>query len=113
MIYRLMRALLALGFRFYFKKRYYSNVEFAPEDKPLIIASNHPGAFMDPILIGMSFKKPIYFLVRGDVFENKIAAEIFSWFNMIPIFRIDEGFEKLGRNDATKKKVAEVLSKNG
>lgn len=90
-----------------------SNVENIPYNKPLVIAANHPGAFLDPVLIACLIRKPIYFLVRGDVFKNKLIRWIFEQFNMLPVYRKDEGFGNIEKNHNTNSKVADVLHRNG
>lgn len=105
--------MLRVTVRIFFRHINVSNVKNVPYDKPLVIAANHPGAFLDPIIIACFIKKPIYFLVRGDVFKNKFVRLIFEQFHMIPVYRKDEGFENIEKNHDTNAKVAEILKQNG
>lgn len=105
--------MLRVTVRIFFRHIHVSNVTNVPYDKPLVIAANHPGAFLDPIIIACFIKKPIYFLVRGDVFKNKLVRLIFEQFHMIPVYRKDEGFENIEKNHDTNAKVAEILKQNG
>lgn len=113
MIYFFFDILLRLTARVFFQHIYVSNRKNVPYNKPVMLAANHPGAFLDPVLLVSLLYKPIHYLVRGDVFKNPVARWIFTRFKMIPIFRIDEGFENIGRNAETAKMVAEALKKNG
>lgn len=105
--------MLRVTVRIFFRHIHVSNVKNVPYDKPLVIAANHPGAFLDPIIIACFIRKPIYFLVRGDVFKNKFVRFIFEQFHMIPVYRKDEGFENIEKNHDTNAKVADILKQNG
>lgn len=113
MIYFVFLRMLRVTVRIFFRHIHVSNVKNVPYDKPLVIAANHPGAFLDPIILACFIKKPIYFLVRGDVFKNKLVRLIFEQFHMIPVYRKDEGFENIEKNHDTNAKVAEILKQNG
>lgn len=113
MIYFVFLRMLRVTVRIFFRHIHVSNVDKVPYDKPLVIAANHPGAFLDPIIIACFIKKPIYFLVRGDVFKNKLVRLIFEQFHMIPVYRKDEGFENIEKNHDTNAKVANILKQNG
>jgi glycerol-3-phosphate O-acyltransferase/dihydroxyacetone phosphate acyltransferase len=55
-----------------------------------IIVSNHPSAFMDPLVIAC-FQKPIvFFMTRSDVFKPAVAP-ILASANMLPIYRQMDG----------------------
>jgi 1-acyl-sn-glycerol-3-phosphate acyltransferase len=53
---------------------------------------------MDPILIAMHINRELYFLARGEAFENKLASRILSHLNLIPIYRPEISPEKLTEN---------------
>ncbi len=113
MIYYIYNQLLRITIRVFFRHIHASNVANVPLDKPVIIAANHPGTFLDPILIACVIGKPIHFLVRGDVFKNKVVRFVFERFNMIPVYRKDEGYENVEKNLDTNAKVSEILKQNG
>ncbi len=113
MIYFVYNRLLRITLRVFFKHIHVSNVENIPNNKPIIIAANHPGAFLDPILIACALHRPVSFLVRGDVFKSKLICTIFSWFRMYPVYRKDEGYENIEKNHDTHDKVTEILKRNG
>lgn len=78
---------------------YNSNATAIPT--PLVIGCNHPNSFLDAILVGSIMKKRVHFLTRGDVFHKKWAVKLLQSVNMIPIYRIRDGKENLGKNDIT------------
>jgi 1-acyl-sn-glycerol-3-phosphate acyltransferase len=82
-------------------------------DGPMILASNHPNAFLDAMIYGAYFKRRIHFLARGDVFRKPLAAKILSSIGLIPIYRIAEGYENLDKNKDTFKICLDILNNNG
>lgn len=100
-LYPLFRPFAKVTIRIYFRKLHIKGREKIPMDGPLIIASNHPNSFAEPIIYATNLRRQLHFLVRGDVFENPIAAWILRQTNQIPIYRIRDGFKSLKRNNET------------
>lgn len=98
MLYKIFEFLLKLSVRFYFKKHTVSGKENLPANKPVMFVANHPGAFMDPIVIGSSINQPLYYLARGESFKNKFSAWFFKKIHMIPIYRKEETPELAHKN---------------
>ena len=73
--------------------------EKIPIDKPIIIAANHPTAFIDPILLCALLDQPIYNMTRGDIFNHKLASKLLYSCNMFPVYRAKDGYHGPKRND--------------
>ncbi|MEP5613232.1 MAG: lysophospholipid acyltransferase family protein [Cyclobacteriaceae bacterium] len=99
MFYFLFQHFLRISLRMYFKKVEIVGLENLPKDAPIIIAPNHQNAFLDPFLAGSFMPFPINFLTRADVF-TWWSKPILKSLNMIPIYRIRDGYGKLSMNDA-------------
>ena len=80
---------------------------------PVIIAMNHPNAFMDPVMFSyVAYPPKCYYLARGDVFKNKFVSMILEDIGIAPIFRIqDGGKEGLKKNEETYQRVYELLKR--
>jgi len=76
-------------------------LERIPTDRPVLIASNHPSAFLEACLLATHFPKSLHFLVRGDIFINKFIIWLLAQFHLIPIYRFSDGFKNMRANDAT------------
>lgn len=87
-----------LGLSFYFKKIKVSGLENIPKGAPVIFGANHENAFMDALLITTRLGRFTHYLVRGDVFKKPLARIILQSFNMLPVFRIRDGFGSLKAN---------------
>jgi glycerol-3-phosphate O-acyltransferase/dihydroxyacetone phosphate acyltransferase len=79
----------------------YQGMENIPRGKPIILAPNHVNAFLDPVLIGMMMRREIRFFARGDVFKGTFTKWILDQLNISPVYRIQEGYSELKKNDKT------------
>jgi glycerol-3-phosphate O-acyltransferase / dihydroxyacetone phosphate acyltransferase len=70
-----------------------------PSDQPVIIAANHPTAFVDPVMIGRFVYPYLYNMTRGDIFRKYWARRIMNEINMFPVFRTRDGYTEADRND--------------
>ncbi len=94
---------------------FYNNIrvsgqENIPTDNSVLLALTHPNSFLDAILVGGMIKRPTYFLARGDAFRNKLALPILHSLNMLPVYRLSEGKENLGKNTETFDACQNILS---
>lgn len=102
MLYYLVRPIARIAILIFFRKIYLSHLERIPRGKPVILASNHPTGFMEPCIMAVSMKQPLYYLVRGDFFVKSIYNFLLRSLKMIPIYRIiDAGYSGLKNNYAT------------
>ncbi|TNE79312.1 MAG: hypothetical protein EP332_11430 [Bacteroidetes bacterium] len=83
-----------------------------PLDKPILFASNHTNALMDPLVISCHSGIQHYFMTRGDVFKKKLIGDLFRSWRMLPIFRMKDGIETLAQNNPVMDFVIDRL-KNG
>lgn len=114
MFWHIIRILFSIGFDTYYKRAVVKNRHYAMQKGPVIIAMNHPNAFMDPVMFSfMAYPPKCYYLARGDVFKNKFASMILEDIGIAPIFRIqDGGKEGLKKNEETYQRVYELLSRD-
>lgn len=112
MFYFFAKYLSQLGLRINFRKVFLHYHEAIPKDKAVIFASNHPTAFIDPVMLGSYLSRPTYFIVRGDIFKGKFILTILNALKMLPIFRFRDGYAKLKKNQATMDTVYKKLADN-
>jgi 1-acyl-sn-glycerol-3-phosphate acyltransferase len=98
MIYSLIRFLFRITNKFYFKKLQIKGAENIPKNGPVFIVANHPSAFMDPIVIATITSRPLFFLGKGVLFENRFLKWLLPKFNVIPIFRSNETKGQASKN---------------
>jgi 1-acyl-sn-glycerol-3-phosphate acyltransferase len=97
MVYQIIRWWATIFLRLYFRKTIVYGVEHIPRKGPLIVASNHPSAFLEASILGTVLGRPLHYLVRGDMFHPKFAW-LFDWTNQIPIYRQKDGISNLRKN---------------
>jgi len=103
---------MMISVRLYFRKISVRNQDRVPSKGPVIFVANHGGAFLDPIVVSVYVKRPLFFLARGESFGTAIARFVFAQINMIPIYRPDETPDKMGENKAVFAKCNEHLANN-
>jgi hypothetical protein len=101
MLYAIFRVIVSLVLKLSLKRIHISGLENIHPDKPQILASNHPNGFIEPLVMACFFPRPLYFLVRGDVFENPLLKPILEATHQIPVFRFKDGFSNLRKNAGT------------
>ncbi|MGV3540334.1 MAG: 1-acyl-sn-glycerol-3-phosphate acyltransferase [Rufibacter sp.] len=90
------------------------NRQLLPSKGPLIVVSNHPNTFMDPIITASLMKQDIYFLAKSSFFKPGWQAWLFHRLFMIPVYRREDvGGNVKAQNDATFAKCYEFLSSGG
>jgi len=87
MLYRIFKWLFLLAVRGYFRSIYIKGLENIPTSGPIVFVANHNSAFMDPIVLAVHIKRPLFFLARGESFKSKLVSFFFGRLHMIPIYR--------------------------
>jgi len=97
---------------FYFRriKRYHT--ENIPKDKPVLILANHQNALLDALLIATQCGRFSYFLTRAAVFNKPFISKLLHSLRMIPVYRIRDGWSKIGNNTAIFEKCISLLHKD-
>lgn len=84
MFYTVIRDLVKFIFIFLGLKS--EGIHNLPEKGPVIIASNHVSNW-DPVIVGISFKRPIYFMAKAELFSNKILGNVLKALHAFPVKR--------------------------
>ena len=111
--YRIVRPLARIALKTYFSKIYLNGLEKIPSGKPIILAANHPSAFLEPCILATTLPRPLHFMVRGDLFQKPIYSAMLMSLHMIPMFRLkDIGYKGLKNNFSTLNISYDLLNKN-
>ncbi len=112
MLYPIVRPIARLGLLAFYRKIYLSNAERIPRKEAVILAANHPTAFLEPCILACFLSRPLYFLARGDLFKQGIYASLLKGLNILPVFRLkDGGYGKLKDNYSTFEACYNALAK--
>lgn len=96
-----------------YRKIILTNTDRIPKDRPVILAANHPTAFIEPCVLACFLDRPLYFLVRGDFFRKSFYEKLLRNLHMLPVYRMkDGGYSNLKQNYATFSSCFDALRDN-
>jgi glycerol-3-phosphate dehydrogenase (NAD(P)+) len=84
-LYWVLRAILLPFFLVYFRMQRIGR-EHLPRRGPLLLASNHR-SFMDPFVIGMLVRRPVYYMAKRELFEKRWQACVLNALGAFPVDR--------------------------
>jgi glycerol-3-phosphate dehydrogenase (NAD(P)+) len=85
LVYWTLRAILVPAFLVYFRMQRIGR-EHLPKHGPLLLASNHR-SFLDPFVIGMLVRRPVYYMAKRELFEKRWQAWILNALGAFPVDR--------------------------
>ncbi|MGZ6694322.1 MAG: lysophospholipid acyltransferase family protein [Solirubrobacteraceae bacterium] len=84
-VYWIVRCILQPFFHLYFRFERIGR-EHIPASGPAIIASNHRSV-LDPFVVGMMARRPVYFLSKRELFAHPVVAWLLNALGAFPIAR--------------------------
>jgi len=94
MLYHILKFIVQIGIRIYYKEIKIIGKENLPKKGPVIIAANHPNTLMDAWIVGIICNQPIYFMTKATFFSSKFKRKILRSLKMVPINRAKEGIQE-------------------
>lgn len=109
MLYSFGRHLFRLAVRQFFRS---IKVIGAPpcESGPLLIVSNHPNNFVDPLVILSLFKRELWFLAKATLFKSSLHRAFLRAAHLVPVYRRSDDPSQMRKNADTFKFAAEALN---
>lgn len=107
-----VRGYLKLGLFFYFKKIQIFNADKVPKDKAVLILSNHQNALLDALLIATKCGRFVFYLTRASVFKKSFVDKLLRSLQMLPVYRMRDGWSNITKNNSIFSNCADLLSKN-
>lgn len=99
LLYQMVRPLMDWALKRHYRRIDLAYTERIPQNKAVILAANHPTAFIEPCILACFLDRPLYFLVRGDLFKKPLFRLLLEWLHMLPVYRIqDGGYQNLKQN---------------
>lgn len=112
LMYKILRPITRVVIRGYYQKVYINGEANIPKDKPVLLAVNHPSSFTEPCVLATHLQRELHFLVRGDVFNEKVKW-FFAQTNQLPIYRFRDGFSNMRQNEKQFSYCFDLLENNG
>ncbi|PWK17929.1 lysophospholipid acyltransferase family protein [Xanthomarina spongicola] len=107
-----VRIYLRIGLFFYYKKIVVVKENQIPKNKPILFLSNHQNALIDALLIATTSGRFSYFLTRASVFKKSVVSKLLHSVNMLPVYRIRDGWSLISKNNYIFKTCTEKLKNN-
>lgn len=110
LFFRFLRAYVWAALHVFYRHIRVSGTEKIPAGAVLFTA-NHQNAFMDALLMVCSSGRYTHFLARADIFRNRWARALLQLINLIPIYRLRDGWQSLAQNRETFELCTSILAK--
>lgn len=81
--------------------------ENIPPEGPIILCSNHVSV-KDPIFLGVSQKRQVFYMAKEELFKNPIAGTVLKWLGAFPVNRGSGGAEALSTGEKLLRENAQV-----
>ena len=107
-----VRAYLKFGLFCYYRRFKVINTHNVPKDKPVLFLANHQNALIDPLLIATKSGRFSYFLTRASVFKKPMVSKLLHTLQMLPVYRIRDGWSNLSNNNSIFSTCVDLLNKN-
>jgi 1-acyl-sn-glycerol-3-phosphate acyltransferase len=87
MLYRLLKAIVWIGIRVYYREITVSNRNYLAQTGPVIIIANHPNTLMDAWILSYINRRKVHFVAKATFFNSPIKRKILHALGMIPLNR--------------------------
>lgn len=109
LLYNVLSPLVQFGTRCHYNHFVVHGIEHLPTDGAYIIAPCHQQALMEPLAVLCFAPKPPVFLARADLFRKPTLRAILTFLKIMPVYRIRDGQDQLGRNKEIFDRCCDVL----
>lgn len=97
--YRLLRTLGRIALRWYYRDIEVLDADRIPLRGPVLLASNHPNALVDALVIGCSLRRPVTLTAKATLLEHPVTRMLLRVAGVVPLQRLSDvqrGRERAG-----------------
>jgi len=114
MLYRSLKFIFKAALKVFFREYKVNSKTKIPSEGPLIVVSNHPSTFMDPIIVASLLEQNVHFIAKGTLFNSVVRGWLMrNVMNSIPIHRKQDNSGDKKMNDAVFEQCFEFLESKG
>jgi glycerol-3-phosphate O-acyltransferase/dihydroxyacetone phosphate acyltransferase len=88
--YRALRALGGLALRWFYREIEVIGMERLPVEGPMLLASNHPNALVDALVVGCVLPRPVVLTAKATLLENPITRLLVRTVGVVPLRRASD-----------------------
>ncbi len=118
--YRVLRAIGRLALRWFYREIEVVGLERLPDHGPVLLASNHPNALVDALVIGCTLRRPVTLTAKATLLNNPITRVLLRVTGVVPLQRASDAQSGAGtralnpsRNVDAFAAVLDVLERGG
>ena len=112
MLYSILKLIATASVRTFFRRISSQNVDHIPTKGPVIFVCNHPNTMIDPLLVGISCKRKLFFFAKSTLFKGKISSWLLPKLQLIPVYRKQDDPNQTNKNTDTFSMGYKILEKN-
>ncbi|MGH7718728.1 MAG: 1-acyl-sn-glycerol-3-phosphate acyltransferase [Gemmatimonadaceae bacterium] len=87
MLYRLLRWIAGIALQWFYREIEVVGIHRLPDDRPLLLAVNHPNAVVDALVVGSIAPRPILLTAKATLFEHPLLNLLFRAVGIVPLRR--------------------------
>ncbi|WP_241147985.1 1-acyl-sn-glycerol-3-phosphate acyltransferase [Lacinutrix jangbogonensis] len=107
-----VKTYIGIGLFFYFKKIEIKKHAPIPKGKPILFLGNHQNALLDPLIMAVTSGRYAHFLTRAQVFKKPLVGKILKALQLIPVYRVRDGWQNIKENNAIFSQCISLLNNN-
>jgi glycerol-3-phosphate O-acyltransferase / dihydroxyacetone phosphate acyltransferase len=111
MIRRIIRAVLRLALRVYFRRIEVTGLENVPRDSAVIFVLNHPNALVDPAFLLCLAPRRVAFIAKAPLFRMPVIGSLVRALDSLPAYRRQDEGQDVSRNIETFSAARELLAR--
>jgi len=101
MIRRIIRGILRIALRVYFRRIEVAGLENVPRDSPVIFVLNHPNALVDPAFLLCLAPRRVAFVAKAPLFHMPVIGYLVRALDCLPAYRRQDEGQDVSRNIET------------
>lgn len=101
MIRRIIRAVLRVALRVYFRRIEVTGLENVPDTGPVIFVLNHPNALVDPAFLLCLAPRRVAFIAKAPLFRMPVIGSLVRALDSLPAYRPQDQGQDVNRNIET------------
>ena len=111
MIRRIIRSVLRLALRVYFRRIEVTGLENVPRESPVIFVLNHPNALVDPAFLLCLAPRRVAFLAKAPLFRMPVIGYLVRALDSLPAYRRQDEGQDVSRNIETFNAARQLLAR--
>ena len=97
--YRILRALGRIALRWFYREVEIVGLEHLPDRGPVLLASNHPNALVDALVVGCTLRRSVTLTAKSTLLENPVTRALLRTAGVIPLRRASDALRSGRRED--------------